>query len=117
MPGPQVVQYEVAACATSPVTFTPGTLPHPVVDSTGIVNGQYFLLTAQANPNQNGVWYADPTGPVAVMTVGGTGQQTLNPQANVQVGPNLGSAQNFNTLWSVVPNVRGNVGQPGFQLI
>jgi hypothetical protein len=110
MPGPGSATYIVAAAASGNVsTFAPGTLPQPAIDGLGIVNGQYFLLTAQVNQTQNGIWFADPTGPIPIMTVA-TG---LNPAVEISVGP--GGTQNANTNW-VYAAVSHN-GGPGFVLI
>jgi hypothetical protein len=120
MPGAGTATYFVVAAATSPVgstlggtnnQFTPGGLPQPIVDNVGIANGQYFLLTNQANPTQNGIWYADANGPVPVMT-GGAGGTALDPSVVVQVGP--GGNANANTTWIYSPSVHG---APGFVLI
>jgi hypothetical protein len=96
--------YEVAALATNPVTFTPGTLPHPAVDGLGIVNGQYFALTAQVNLNQNGIWYADPAGPTPIMTATTGG---IDPAVEVEV---TGGLQNSNQNWVYGAAVHGAPG-------
>lgn len=98
--------YLCAAVATANVTFTPGTLPQPAVDGIGLVNGQYFLLTDQTNPNQNGIWYCDPGGPVPMMTV----QTGLDPAVSVLV---TGGLVFNNTTWVYTASWRGG-GQPGF---
>lgn len=107
MPGAGSATYNVAAAASGNIsTFAPGTLPQPAVDGLGIVNGQYFLLLAQVNNTQNGIWFADPAGPIPIMTVG----QGLDPNAVVLVGP--GGTQNAGTTW-VYAAVSHN-GGPGF---
>ena len=113
--------YIVTAVATSNVPstssstngdFTPGVLPLPVIDSVSIANGQYFLLTAQVNNTQNGIWYADANGPVPIMTVA----SGLDPAVVVQVGPgSSGYSQNGNTTW-IYTAVSHN-GGPGFTLL
>lgn len=108
MPGAGSATYTVVAIATAPVTFTPGTLPHPAVDGVGIVNGQYFALNAQLNPNQNGIWFADPAGPVPIMTV----QTGLSTAVDVTVA--IGGTQNGNTEW-IYAAVSHN-GGPGLVL-
>ena len=125
MPGAGSATYIVTAVATSNVPsttsstnggFTAGSLPLPVIDANSIANGQYFLLTAQVNQTQNGIWYADPTnGPVPVMTVG-AGGAALDPNVVVQVGPgSAGYSQNGNTTW-IYTAVSHN-GGPGFTLL
>ena len=123
MPSPQAQVYNVVAVATVNVPTTPGTpngwfnpgaTPQPVVDNLQIQNGQYFLLTNQNSQPQNGIWYADPAGPVPVETVGGTGQTGLNPNSTVVAGPNANGV-NGNTIWVYTANWRGS-GVPGFVL-
>lgn len=119
---PGTATYIVAAAATNNVPsttsqtnggFTPGSLPTPTIDSVGTANGQYFLLTAQVNQTQNGIWYNDPDGgPIPIMTVG-AGGAPLNP--SVQVAVAAGGAQNGGTTW-VYAAVSHN-GGPGFALI
>ena len=119
MPGPQAVVYSVVALASSNVpaggvgepgggneNFNPGALPLPYVDGVNVANGQYFALTRQADPNQNGVWFADPAGPTPVpgATVGGG----LNPNIEVHVGPGVAGSQNAGTTWVYTAN-KGNV--------
>lgn len=123
MPGPMSVDYIVAAAATGNVgstasggansQFNPGALPQPVIDGVGIQNGQYFLLTRQVNNQQNGIWYADAAGPVAVMTVA-TG---LNPNVSVSVDPAPANdgAMNAGTTW--VYAAVSHDGGPGFVII
>ena len=112
---PGSATYLVAAAATSNIAvavsntnggFIPGALPQPTIDSNSIQNGQYFLLTAQVDEEQNGIWYADPAGPVAIMTV----QSGLNPAVEVTV--EAGAGQNGGTTW-VYTAVSHN-GGPGF---
>jgi hypothetical protein len=145
MPGPQAVVYNVAAAASTNVIagsngglpgsaneqFNVGALPQPLIDAVNIQNGQYFLLTNQTNPNFNGIWFADPSGPVPVMTVGagpgagGTSGSGLNPNVTVIVGPGVGGSQNGGTTWVYTPNYRnititpgeGTVPTPGFVII
>jgi hypothetical protein len=93
--------YIVTALASSAVTFTPGTLPHPAIDGVGIVNGQYFALARQANNTQNGIWFADASGPVPVMTV----QTGLNPALEVTT---VGGLQNANQTWVYNSNVQSS---------
>jgi hypothetical protein len=125
MPGPESVDYIVAAAATTHVTttsnftngsFNPGALPQPTIDSVSIQNGQYFLLTDQNDPNQNGLWFADPAGPIAIMTFG---QGNVNPNTTIQVlqGSSFGSSQSQNggTIWTYTASWRGS-GRPGFTL-
>jgi hypothetical protein len=123
MPGPEIVPTYVAAVATTnvPATssapngqFTPGALPNPVIDNIGIANGQYFLLTDQTNPQQNGLWFADANGPVAIYTFG---QGNVNPNATYQAGPGNPGSQNGNTLWGYTAQWRNTGNTPGFQLI
>jgi hypothetical protein len=110
MPGPGSATYLVTACATGNVsTFAPGTLPQPAIDGVGIVNGQYFLLVAQVNQTQNGIWFADAAGPIPIMTVG----QGLNPNVEVQVA--LGGTQNGGTAW--IYTATSHNGGPGFALV
>jgi hypothetical protein len=125
MPGAGSATYIVAAVATANVAstpgvtpnggFNPGNLPQPVIDNVSIANGQYFLLTAQTNVNQNGIWYADANGPVPVMTLG-AGGSALDPNTVVSVGPGfIGQSQNAGTTWTYTA-VSHN-GGPGFALI
>jgi hypothetical protein len=110
MPGPGSATYIVTAAASGNVsTFAPGTLPQPAIDGVGIVNGQYFALFAQVNQTQNGIWYADASGPVPIMTVAGG----LNPATEISVGP--GGTQNAGTSWVYTPTSHN--GGPGFVLI
>lgn len=120
MPGPGSATYVVSAAATTNVpstsnntngSFTPGVLPQPTIDAISIQNGQYFLLTDQTNITQNGIWYADPAGPVPIMTV----QTGLNPAVEVTVLAGTAQSQNGGTSW-VYAAVSRN-GGPGFALI
>ena len=124
MPGAQEVPQLVAAVATTAPSalangsansqFTPGALPNPVIDSIGLKNGQYFLLTDQADPNQNGLWLADANGPIPIQTFG---LGNVNPNATYQAGPGNPGSQNGNTLWGYTAQWRGTGNTPGFQLI
>jgi hypothetical protein len=121
--GPQQVPILVAAIASTNVVgtsttpngqFTPGALPQPVIDNIGIQNGQYFLLTDQTNPQQNGLWFADANGPVAIYTFG---QGNVNPNETYQSQPGNPGSQNGNQLWGYTAQWRGTGNTPGFQLI
>lgn len=121
MPAAGTAQYVVSAAATANVPsttsatnggFTPYALPTPTIDSLGTLNGQYFLLTAQVNQTQNGIWYNDANGPVPIMTVG-AGGAPLDPEVEVVV--EAGGAQNAGTQW-VYTAVSHN-GGPGFAQI
>ena len=123
-PGAQEVPQLVAAVATTAPSalangsansqFTPGALPQPVIDNIGLKNGQYFLLTDQADPNQNGLWLADANGPIPVQTFG---LGNVNPNATYQAGPGNPGSQNGNTLWGYTAQWRNTGNTPGFQLI
>lgn len=126
MPGPESVDYIAAAAASTNVVstsggancqFTPGALPQPVIDNVGIQNGQYFLLTDQTDPNQNGLWFADPSGPVRVpgATFGGPGG--VNPNISVQIQPGNPGSQNGGTIWGYTPQWRNTGNQPGFVIL
>src|SRR3974390_2911308 len=120
MPGAGSATYIVAAASSTnvPTTsgtpngdFNPGALPLPVVDNVSLAVGQYFLLTAQNNITQNGVWYCDGNGPVPVTTVGGG----LDVNVQVLVGPGYANlSQNANTTWIYTATYRGNANTPGF---
>jgi hypothetical protein len=127
MPGPEIVPFAVAAVGTTNIPgintagalpancdFNPGALPQPTVDNVGIKNGQYFLLTDQTDPNQNGLWFADANGPVAIQTFG---LGNVNPNATYQCGPGNPGSQNGNTLWGYTAQFRNTGNTPGFQLI
>ena len=124
MPGPESVDYIVAATATTNVPgintagalpancdFNPGALPQPTVDNVGIQNGQYFLLTDQTDPNQNGIWYADANGPVPYETFG---KGNVNQNVNIIVGPGNPGSQNGGSIWTYTPNWRNTGNTPGF---
>jgi hypothetical protein len=100
--GAGTANYAVAALASSPVTWVPGSLPHPAVDGLGIVNGQYFALARQADNTKNGIWYADPGGAIPIMTVGTTG---INPATVIDV---TGGLQNANQRWVYSANANGS---------
>ena len=104
----------IATSATNNSQFTPGALPNPVIDNVGLKNGQYFLLTDQTDPNQNGLWLADANGPVAIQTFG---LGNVNPNATYQAGPGNPGSQNGNTLWGYTAQWRNTGNTPGFQLI
>lgn len=120
---PQAVVYNVAAAASSnvpagqvgepggPENFNPGALPQPYIDAINIQNGQYFLLTRQTNVNQNGVWFADPAGPVPVN--GATVGTGLNPNLTIIVGPGVAGSQNGGTTWVVTQTAGNPVVTPG----
>lgn len=127
MPGPTQVPVLVAAIGTVNVPalntpgalpanadFTPGSLPQPTIDNVGIQNGQYFLLTDQTDPNTNGLWFADPSGPIAVYTFG---KGNVNPNMTYQSGPGNPGSQNGNQLWGYTAQWRGTGSQAGFQQI
>lgn len=100
--GAGTANYSVAALASSPVTWVPGSLPHPAIDGVGIVNGQYFALTRQTDNTKDGIWYADPAGAIPIQTVGTTG---LNPALVVDV---VGGLQNGNQRWVYNANVQNS---------
>lgn len=123
MPAPNIVPIAVTAVATTNVVatsggqncqFTPRALPQPVIDNIGIQNNQYFLLTDQTDPNQNGLWFADANGPVPIYTFG---QGNVNPGQDFQAGPGNPGSQNGNSLWGYTAQWRGTGNTPGFQLI